>query len=121
MTEKEIKKLQDFACLHGENAPVMVALRKEVCEALTCEPDNLVSTIVYDLQGDGVEITGIPSDMWSAIKSEHHRWYTDEESDLLPEDADDWEVDAVAYIQCDRIEDGFALTWKTWKQWRDAS
>ena len=58
--------------------------------------------------------------MWSAIKSEYRRYVTTEEYDALPEDApstDEWVTEAVAYIQCDRIEDGFALTWKTWKQW----
>lgn len=124
MTEKEIEKLEGFACCHGENDSIMVALREEVCKALNCESDGLVSAVVYSLQWDyDVEITGIPCDMWSAVKSEHRRHVTDEEYDALPEDAssaDEWVTEVFAYIQCDRIEDGFALTWKTWKEWKES-
>jgi hypothetical protein len=117
----EVVKLDGFACNCRDRAPNMAALRTEVCETLKCEPDQLVSTVVYKLWWDhSVAITGIPCDMWSAVKSEHRRYVTDEEWEALPEDApgeDEWVLVASAYIQCDRIEDGFALTWKVWQDW----
>ena len=117
MTEKD-ERLRDFACCCDENAPVMVALREEVCADLECEPADLVTAVVKNLYWTyDVEVTGIPCDMWAAVKSEWRRWPKGEEADALPEDADDWVVEKVAWIECDRIEDGFALTWKTWKQW----
>lgn len=114
-----------FACHCGaEKKEKMEALRAEVCAALKCEPTELVSEVVYNLNWSlGVNITGIPCDMWSAILSEHRRHVTDEEWDALPEDAsdaDEWVLVASARIQCDSIVDGFALTWKTWKEWSEA-
>lgn len=118
MIEPEL--LRDFACSHGKLGE-MKTLREEVCHRLGCTPDQLVTAVVQDLywQHD-VSITGVPTDMWSAVKSEYRRHVTDEEYDALPEDAssaDEWVLVAKAYIECDSIEDGFALTWKTWKQW----
>lgn len=118
MNEPEL--LRDFACSHGEPGE-MKTLREEVCAALECTRDQLVTAVIQDLYWRyNVQITGIPTDMWSAVKSEYHRHVTEEEWEALPEDAstaDEWVVVAKAYVECDLIEDGFALTWKTWKQW----
>lgn len=94
-----------MACCHGEEGEAdCAALRAEVCAELQCEPDVLVSAVVYALNWDlDVTITAIPCDMWSAVLSEY-------------EDG----TAVKAYVECDRIEDGFALTWKTWKEWFDA-
>lgn len=117
----EVERLTNFACRCGDKAPNMEALRAEVCEALKCEPDRLVTAVVQALNDDfDVRITGIPTDMWSAVKSERRRRVTEDEWNQLPEDAsdyDEWVVEADAFIQCDRVEDGFALTWKTWVEW----
>lgn len=94
-----------MACNHGEGGQAdCEALRAEVCKALECEPDKLVTAVVYDLNWNyDVTITAIPCDMWSAVISEYQDG-----------------SEATCYAQCDRIEDGFALTWKTWKEWHDA-
>lgn len=114
-------RLRGFACNHGDNKGWAATLRAEVCEALKCEPERLITAIVYNLNWEhNVAITGIPCDMWSAVKSEFTRYVTDEEYDALPDDApstDEWVTVATAYIECDSIEDGFALTWQTWKKW----
>lgn len=105
----EPERLEDFACCHNEGEAAMTALLAEVCEALECEPDRLVTAVVHELNMTyDVIVTAIPTDMWSAVRSEHGR-YVDNE----------WVVDTEAYIQCDRVEDGFALTWKTWKEWSE--
>lgn len=107
--------MRGFACIHGEGKEAeLQALRDEVCQALECEPEGLVTAVIYHLHWDlDVLIDGIPCDMWAAIRSEHR-------GPLNPDDPDtDWDIDARAYIECDRIEDGFALTWKTWKEWAD--
>lgn len=113
-----------MACNHGDEAEADCAgLRAEVCAELECEPDELVTAVVKHLYWAfkyDVMITGIPTDMWSAVTSKCQRYVTSEEYDALPEDsssADEWVTLAEAYVQCDRIEDGFALTWKTWKEW----
>ena len=117
-----MEQLRGFACYHGDDGKAACeALREEVCAELECEPDRLVTAVVYNLEGRySVAITGIPSDMWSAVNSDYRRYVTEEEYDALPEDAgsdSEWVTEATAYIECDSIEDGFALTWKTWKEW----
>lgn len=121
----EVEKLRPpMACNHGDEGEAdCKGLREEVCEELGCEPDELVTAVVKHLNWSftyDVTITGIPTDMWSAVMSECKRYMTTEELDALPEDsssADEWVTLAEAYVQCDRIEDGFALTWRTWKDW----
>lgn len=113
-----------MACNHGDEGKADCdALRAEVCAALRCQPDRLVTAVVEDLHWEhDVEIVGIPTDMWSAVKSEYRRYVAEEEW-ALPEGAstaDEWITVATAYIECDRIEDGFALTWKTWTEWFEA-
>lgn len=104
--------LRDFACCHEEGEAECEALRSEVCAALGCEPDRLVTAVVQDLNWSfDVYVTGIPNDMWSAVKSERRRY---------PPNGDGV-LEATAYIECDLIEDGFALTWKTWKEWTGAN
>jgi hypothetical protein len=120
-------QLSGFACIHGDDGKQkMEALRAEVCAALECTTEGLVSAVVYELEAEfGVSITGIPCDQWAAVKSEHARFRGWDEFALWKEDPDGhpypWEPDVSAYIQCDRIEDGFALTWKKWKEWAKAN
>lgn len=119
----EPEKLRPLmACNHGDDGKANCdALRAEVCAALECEPDQLVTAVVYALNWEhGVSVTGIPCDMWSAVQSEYVRLMTDEESEALGDgdtSAEEWVTEATCYAQCDRIEDGFALTWKTWTDW----
>lgn len=116
----EVERLRPpMVCNHSDEGKADCdALRAEVCAELKCEPDGLVNAVVHNLQWIyGVEIDAIPCDMWSAVTSKYRRYLTEEEQDQLPKDADDWVIEATAYVECDRIEDGFAQTWKTWKEW----
>lgn len=103
-TKPEPEVHQDFICIHGKerHAPAD-AIRAEVKERLAAQTRgrvevtdvNFLSAIVSDLHWHwGVSITGIPHDQWSAIETETY----------------DGKVKT--WIQCDRVEDGIAATWK---------
>ena len=74
------------------------ALVARVCERLGCEPDRLVSGVIYSLHWDySTEVVGIPCDMWSAVNVES--W-----SDDVPK--------VRVWAECDSIEHGFARAWE---------
>lgn len=93
----EPRELRDFACRCGEERTKQMAeLRQDVMRRLEIsEESQLVTGVVFSLHWDfHVEITGIHTDQWSVITTKKY------------------DETVITRVECDWIEDGFALTWK---------
>jgi hypothetical protein len=88
----------DFMCVcDDKNRAITEACLARVCEALDCEPHEVVSKVVYSvtwgLPNEAVgSVTGIPCDMWCAVTGELSKG----------------EEEHSFFVQCDVVEHGFA-------------
>lgn len=100
----ESETIKGFACICGELGKIKYSeLRQSVKEELNAEDFNFVNHVISILNWKyAVSIEAIPTDMWSAICAET----------LYDKPVQKF------YIQCDLIEDGFALLYKKVKEYR---
>lgn len=121
--EDGVERYRGWApCHHGNDEKGKAASEKmyEDCYAaleakgyvdLRTHPDrDLLDAIVQSLNWDyDAMIVGIPTDQWSAVRTERHRWV--ELPDDAPDDADEWPLVFRTWVECDQILDGIVATY----------
>lgn len=99
--------LKDFMCVCTDEPRARAEKHfQEVCDALDCGPDTLLSRVVYNMTFNLSDqhyaaIRGIAGDMWCAVNATVYR-----------EQSGDYIEHAKISVQCDRVEHGIARVWQ---------